>query len=165
MKRSLVIVSVIIAILLGGQGQALAADFARPFEDDIAAYTFEENGERCITVTVGPFGQAAKGCFTRYGDIWRIQDSLFNGDETFIYWENWLLDGTTWRPYRHGECNNNLDSPNWGQCNKDLYESSSVNYYGSKGSRVRFQVCNRDILGNRCNPSDISQAPWINNNA
>jgi hypothetical protein len=166
MRRTVVMAFAIGILLLGSQGQALATDFPKPFEDDVASYTFEENGDKCTTVSKPPFGGlSAKGCFVKYGDIWRIQDGSTDGDQTFIYWENWLHDGSTWRPYRHGECNNNLNAPNWGQCNKDLYENSSTNYYGGRGSRVRFQVCTRDIMGNYCIPEDIGGATWVSNDS
>ncbi|WP_146605617.1 hypothetical protein [Micromonospora craterilacus] len=169
MKRAIAIAAVVLTILVGGQSQALAATFARPFEDNIATFTYDSGGDACseawaLVPTIG-WVMTAKGCFNKYGDIWRIQDGFADGSQTFIYWENWLKDGSTWRPYRHGECNNNLGAPSWGSCNKDYYESSSTNYYGDKGSRIRFQTCRRAPLDNVCTPGSIDAAPWIHNNA
>ncbi|MEU0373639.1 hypothetical protein ABZ070_25915 [Streptomyces sp. NPDC006283] len=164
-------IAVIFTVLIAGQGQALAADFEKPFEDQMSTLSYESAGESCSEVFVWnpkslSYDRTAKGCFSRYGDKWSIQDSLAEGNQTFIYWENWLRDANGgWQPYRHGWCNNNLGAPNWGACNKDYYESSSTNYYKGQGSRVRFQTCRRDLLNTSCTPSDISDAPWINNNA
>lgn len=169
-RRYFAIVAAIVTLLLGGQGQSLAADFEKPFEDEMSLLAYESNGESCSEVFVWnpkslSYDKTAKGCFTRYGDVWRIQDSLADGNQTFIYWENWLWNGSSWQPYRSGWCNNNHGAPNWGQCNKDYYESSSTNYYGDQGSRIRFQTCRRDLINTSCTPSSIGSAPWINNNA
>ncbi|GAA0739704.1 hypothetical protein GCM10010199_63940 [Dactylosporangium roseum] len=163
------IAAVIIAVLIGGQGQALAAaGFVKPFEDDISTITYETGGEYCteqwnVVPEVG-YIMTAKGCFTRHGDVWRVQDGFAEGGQTFIYWENWLWNGSSWQPFRHGWCNNDLGAPHWGTCNKDYYESSSANYYNHKGSKIRFQVCRRYVVANSCNPGSIEEAPWINNN-
>ncbi len=169
MKKVFAVAVVVLAILLGGQSPALAAEFEKPFEDNISTFTYESTGDACSEVYVWnprsiSYDKVAKGCFAKYGDSWRIQDSLADGDQTFIYWENWLWNGSSWQPYRFGECSNNLGAPQWGACNKDYYESSSTNYYGGKGSRIRFQTCRRDLINTACTPSSISQAPWINNN-
>ncbi|MEH6374324.1 hypothetical protein V7793_08295 [Streptomyces sp. KLMMK] len=141
--------------------------FLRPMEDDMATATSARPlpGDHCEKVEdgAGP-GNVAYGCFKTYGDSWIIQDSKGEGAQTYIYWENWLYDGARWRPYRHGRCNNDLGAPNWGQCNKDYYESGSTNYFGKKGSQMRFQVCDRHpFLPDMCSPTDIVGAPWISN--
>jgi hypothetical protein len=172
MKRILAVAAVMLVVLVGGQGEALAVVFEKPFEDNIAvaAHVEDPNGEQCQENWVmepPPFlwTMVAKGCFTRYGDVWAIQDSFGDTYQTFIYWENWIRDGASWRPYRYGECSNNLGAPNWGKCNKDYYESSSTNFYGGTGSRIRFQVCRRQPWATTCNPGSINDAAWINNNA
>jgi hypothetical protein len=168
--RSVVAVgAVIFTVLIAGQGQSFAADFEKPFEDELSMPAYEL-GSKCSEVFVWnprslSFDKVAKGCFTISEDKWSIQDSLADGDQTFIYWENWLWNGSSWKPYRYGECSNALGAPNWGACDKDYYESSSTNYYNSKGSRIRFQTCRRDLVNTACTPGSISDAPWINNNA
>ncbi|MFI8090905.1 hypothetical protein ACIF9R_21720 [Streptomyces sp. NPDC086080] len=162
--------AVAFTVLIAGQGQAFAIEFEKPFEDQMSTFTYDSSAERCSEVVIWnpkslSYDRTAKGCFTRHGDKWTIQDSLAEGNQTFVYWENWLKNGSTWAPYRSGWCNNNLGAPNWGVCNKDYYESSSTNYYGSEGSRIRFQTCRRDLINTVCTPSNISDAPWINNNA
>jgi hypothetical protein len=107
----------------------------------------------------------AKGCFTKHDDVWHILDAAVDGQQTFIYWENWLKAGSSWKPYRSGWCNNDLGGANWGKCNKNYYESSSKNYYGSKGSRIRFQTCRRNFLLTNCTPGSIDDAVWIDNDA
>ncbi|MFF7791581.1 hypothetical protein [Streptomyces sp. NPDC007991] len=169
-RSAVAVFAFVFTILIARQGQSFAVDFEKPFEDTISTLTYDSDGEKCSEVFVWnpksvSYDKVAKGCFTRYGDKWSIQDSLAEGDQTFIYWENWLWNGSSWMPYRYGECSNNLGAPNWGACNKDYYESSSTNYYKDQGSRVRFQTCRRDLLNTACTPSNISDAPWINNNA
>lgn len=115
MKRAIAVATAFLTVLIGGQSQALAASFAKPFEDDLATFTYDSGGDYCseswaLVPTVG-WVMTAKGCFSKYGDVWRIQDGFADGSQTFIYWENWLKDGSTWRPYRYGECNNNLSAP------------------------------------------------------
>ncbi|WUH89828.1 hypothetical protein OG900_06640 [Streptomyces sp. NBC_00433] len=169
-RSVLAVAAVIFTVLIAGQGQSFGVDFEKPFEDQISTLSYDTGGESCLDDYVWnpksiSYDKIARGCFTRNGDVWRIQDSLADGDQTFIYWENWLWNGSSWMPYRSGWCSNNLGAPNWGVCNKDYYESSSTNYYKHTGSRIRFQVCRRDLVNTGCNPGSISDAPWINNNA
>jgi len=170
MKRTLAVAAVILAVLIGGQGQALAANFEKPFEDEMATQTFAPGSpsacsEQWNFIPEAGYIMTAKGCFTKYGDVWHILDAAVDGQQTFIYWENWLWNGSSWKPYRSGWCNNDLGGNNWGKCNKDYYESSSTNYYGGKGSRLRFQVCRRNFVGTNCTPGSIDGAAWINNDA
>lgn len=172
MKRTLAIAAVILAVLVGGTGQAVAADFENSFEDDPASITSETGTVNCAEtwalIPVAGYVMTAKGCFTKNDDLWYIQDAFPDGSQTFVYWENWLWSGdgpgAQWKPYRYGECTNNLNAPNWGKCNKNYYESSSTNFYGGKGSKIRFQTCRRVPADNVCNPVSIEDAPWINNN-
>ncbi|MEU5781955.1 hypothetical protein [Micromonospora lupini] len=172
MKRTLSVVAVILAVLLGAQGQALAANFAKPFEDDTGPVTSGSGGDSCSEVwaftPVAGYVLRAKGCFSKNGDIWRVQDAFPDGTQTFVFWENWLWSGdgpgAQWKPYRYGECTNSSGSDTWARCNKDYYESSNTNVYGGKGSKIRFQTCRRVPADNVCTPASIEEAPWINNN-
>ncbi|MFI0504219.1 hypothetical protein ACH3WN_15430 [Streptomyces albogriseolus] len=144
--------------------------FEKPFEDEPATHSYDSGDGLCSEVFVWnprsiSYDKVAKGYCTKNEDKWSTQDSLSDGDQTFVYWENRYWNGSSWKPYRYGSCSNNLGAPNWGTCKKNYCESSSSNYYGSKGSGIRFQTCRRELVNTACTPSNISDAAWINNNA
>ncbi|WP_298183229.1 hypothetical protein [Saccharomonospora sp.] len=58
-----------------------------------------------------------------------------DGASAVVYWDNYR-DGEL---YRYGRCENRLGSGNWGVCNKNYYE----------GSTLEYQVCVQDFSENR----------------
>lgn len=104
----------------------------------------------CMSVTSG------NGCFRKYGDqFWvRNWDSPRVGLE--VRWENDLWDGNRWQTYRLGSCSAyKLRTGQWGACNKDFYENTSTNKWGSRGSRLRWQI----VAGTTFGP----WSPWYLN--
>jgi hypothetical protein len=98
-------------------------------------------------------------CFEYYGDRLWVMDELDDNGSLDLQWQNQLWTGSKWDLYRHGSCITDYTYPlyEWQTCNKDFYESSSTNYYGAQGSRVRWRVCD---------PYDYCYAwtSWHNNN-
>lgn len=102
-----------------------------------------------ICESVGlPTSRFAGGCFKRYGDEWWVTQNALYGEKVYVDWENYLLapgpffGGSHWELYRTGRCYlNTLSEFAWGVCNKDYYEHSSTNFYGLKGSQLRWRVC------------------------
>ncbi|WP_329375092.1 hypothetical protein [Streptomyces sp. NBC_01483] len=106
------------------------------------------------------FGNQA--CFRKNGDQWFVYDGSEDLLSPEAEWQNRLAydNGNTWQNspiYRSGSCENLWPAGNWGVCNKDYYESSSLNKIGGHGSQVRFRLCpNRDFCS--------GWSGWIDNN-
>ncbi|MGJ7908063.1 hypothetical protein ACOQFL_16480 [Actinopolyspora sp. H202] len=66
---------------------------------------------------------AVEICYEAAGDHWWVQDQASDGASAVVYWEN-LRSGSL---YRSGFCVNSLSSGQWGQCNKNYYENSTLN--------------------------------------
>lgn len=105
----------------------------------------------------------AAGCFRKYGDSWYVQDEGADGLQTYVKWTNQLYNSSgNWVNYRTGTCHNQLGAYNWGVCNKDYYEDSSVNALGGVGSRVSFEVCVDGVISDTC----VAYAGgWVYNDA
>jgi hypothetical protein len=69
----------------------------------------------------------AEACFEKYGDKWYVKDTKSDGHSATASWINYLSDGRSWIPYRHGSCVNKSGAGKWGLCNKDYYEDSTTN--------------------------------------
>ncbi len=101
-------------------------------------------------------GEGTYVCFQKDGDkIW-VEDTAADGVSADGRWENYLWDGSNWTLYRQGACLNKLSYGHWGYCDKDFYEDTSTNHYGSKGSGIRLYPC-----GAICD----ADYQWIRNNA
>ncbi|MFD4643079.1 hypothetical protein ACFWN2_37615 [Lentzea sp. NPDC058436] len=61
-------------------------------------------------------------CYEKGGDHWWVQDQDSDGESAGVYWQNYR-DGAL---YRDGWCMTSLGTGNWGQCNKDYYEDSTL---------------------------------------
>ncbi|MDN0201220.1 hypothetical protein [Streptomyces sp. S.PNR 29] len=106
-----------------------------------------------------------QACFRKNGDQWFVYDGEADLLSPYVNWQNRLSydNGSTWQsiPYRSGKCRNSWPNGNWGVCNKDFYESSSLNKIGGHGSQVRFQLClTSGFDGNGC----YAWSNWIDNN-
>jgi hypothetical protein len=102
-------------------------------------YAVEVSGEPPFEAYCGTIEQA---CFERHGDRWWARDVENDGVARLeIKWENRLWNGSAWALYRQGSCITDLGYFQWGVCNKDYYESGSVNAYGYRGSSLRWQFC------------------------
>ncbi|MFI0106778.1 hypothetical protein ACH4NW_00240 [Streptomyces globisporus] len=103
---------------------------------------------------------AATGCFKPYGDVVFASDHSPDGNSVYTLWQNQLRDGTgTWGLYRKGKCSYSGGSFSMGSCNKEMYEHSSRNAWGGKGSKVRVKACVADFGGDTCG----SWSSWIYN--
>ncbi|MFF3751859.1 hypothetical protein ACFYYH_15600 [Streptomyces sp. NPDC002018] len=72
-------------------------------------------------------------------------------------WQNELWDGQYWLAYRSGSCSaSQLNTGQWGVCNKDLYENTSINHYEGRGSKVRWRIVACTSIG--------EWSPWHANN-
>jgi hypothetical protein len=119
-----------------------------PEYDYAVAATPPSSGLTCVSAS------GAKACFQKYGDkIW-ILDTSGTTYAAVAPWENYLWNGSSWQLYRTGNCYNRLGKGVWGVCNKDFYEDSSTNAYGSTGSGLRLWAENLDW----------SDYIWIRNN-
>lgn len=90
---------------------------AAEYELDIAkAGTPPSSGLNCRSIT------GARVCFEHYGDKWWVRDTASDGASAVVLWDNYR-NGSL---YRQGECQNRLGSGNWGVCNKNYYEDSTL---------------------------------------
>ncbi|MEF2528980.1 MULTISPECIES: hypothetical protein [Streptomyces] len=106
----------------------------------------------CMSVTSG------NGCFRKYGDQFWVRNWDSPGTGLEVRWENALWDGSRWQTYRTGSCSAyELNTGQWGVCNKDFYENSSTNKWGFKGSQVRWRI----VAGTSFGP----WSPWHLNDA
>jgi hypothetical protein len=121
-------------------------------EDAVAGTPPSFGSGECISTTGG------EACFQKHGDkIW-VKDTQSDGYPAIGSYENYLWDGSSWQPYRTGDCYNRLTAGHWGYCNKDFYEdSTNPNAFGSQGSGIRLYVC-----GDGSCPDNYV---WIRNNA
>jgi hypothetical protein len=111
------------------------ASAAATLEIDRAKKGTYPGGLSCVTVT------GAQACFEAYGDKWWVKDTVADGASAVVYWDNYR-NGSL---YRIGRCENRLGSGNWGVCNKNYYEGSTLDY----------QVCVEDFSEGeliRCSP-------------
>jgi hypothetical protein len=164
MRRLLLVAAATLTLLMGFAAPAYAYDFVYPVaDDDIGAASGAYPISSPCGHVDGPFGVAGRACFEKTGDIFHVKSEVTN--QIYVYWENWLWNGSAWKAYRHGRCNNQNGAGTWVTCNKDFYESSSTNYFSKKGSRLRFQTCIRYATPDSCNPGSISDAGWFHNDA
>ena len=80
----------------------------------------------------------ALACYYQASDTWYVQDTAADGASAEARWENYR-NGVL---YRSGICRNSLGNGNWGACNKNYYEDSTLwwracVYNGSAGTLVR----------------------------
>ncbi|MEV4624775.1 hypothetical protein AB0J90_00595 [Micromonospora sp. NPDC049523] len=146
MRRLLAIIATAAALVVGGAIAPTAAS-AAAYEANYAVSASYIQGD-CIGT------QELDGCFKKYGDQWGSQS--WSSGTTRLEWQNQLWNGSRWVLYREGVCINNLGLGEPGVCNKDYYEDSSLNAYGSYGSRVRMSLCNTTCSG---------WSSWLYNNA
>lgn len=119
-------------------GAQLSADASlNPYEWDtaVAGTPPQDFSGGCVTMT------GAKACFEKNGDKWWVLDTVGDGHSATASWENWLYDGVEWVVWRSGSCVNKLGKGNWGVCNKEYYENSTINVYGFAGSEVFWEAC------------------------
>lgn len=129
---------------------------AVPMENDTAVRDTSSDSGSCITTG----NIAATGCFKPYGDVVFAQDISPDANDVYTLWQNQLRDSTgTWALYRNGKCTYTGGSISKGACNKEMYEYSSTNAWGGKGSRVRVKACVIDFGDDTCS----SWSGWINN--
>ncbi|WP_019854254.1 hypothetical protein [Actinopolyspora mortivallis] len=64
----------------------------------------------------------AIACFEPYGDKYWVKDTVADGHSAAADWDNYR--NGNW--YRQGGCVNSLGKGNWGVCNKNHYEDSTV---------------------------------------
>lgn len=127
-----------------------------PVESDLAE-SFGPPGQEALCT----YANIAAGCFRPYGDVLYVQDSRANLSSPYLHWQNQLRGPNgSWTLYRAGKCWNMLDAPNWGICNKDFYEHSTVRSDGGKGSQLRWRLCSPAAAGN---DSCTAWTGWINN--
>ncbi|EID52706.1 hypothetical protein [Saccharomonospora xinjiangensis] len=89
------------------------------YELDLAvAGTPPSSGLVCKSVT------GAYACFEHYGDKWWVKDTATDGASAVVIWDNYR-NGSL---YRQGECQNRLGSGQWGVCNKNYYEDSTLDW-------------------------------------
>ncbi|NUT50922.1 MAG: hypothetical protein HOV94_26995 [Saccharothrix sp.] len=148
-----------VVVLLGGA--VLSASSASA---DVGVQTYEldyaspASGEPPVAGTLCD-SQLLRVCFAKYGDVWWVKDTTNDGYYNLeLQWENRLFDGSAWFLYREGSCTSQLGYNNYGTCNKDYYESSSLNKWDSYGSQVRFRPCTG---ASSCG----SWSSWIDNDA
>ena len=138
--------------LSGGIIAALPASAADVSPSAVARFAvagtpdFVHNIIYCVSTT------GARACFQPYGDKLWVKGRVASAD-----WENYLRDRTgAWKEYRTGACLNHLRGGRWGYCKVNLYEETSKNPYGGKGSGVRLQAVGTD-------PRHPSSQIWIRN--
>ena len=81
----------------------------------------------------------ARACFQAYGDRWWVQDTAPDSASAEARWRNYHSDGSL---HRLGVCRNSLGNGNWGVCNKNYNEGTSIQwracvYDGSRNVLVR----------------------------
>jgi hypothetical protein len=119
-RKSLSIVAVMVAIL-GSLVLGSPANAAPSFEFDHATSI---NGS--VTCVVNSNSHAC-GIFDPSGDHFYIGDASADGHSAAIYWHNYL-NSTTSTVYRLGACVNSLGNGKLGNCNKNFYEGSTVEW-------------------------------------
>ncbi|MEU4659480.1 hypothetical protein AB0G32_37055 [Streptomyces sp. NPDC023723] len=138
-------------LLTSGTASAVAweQDYATPYAGD---------NPGCDYLSPGP--QDSLACFVKYGDVLGVTYSDWFGDpmRTSVQWTNRLKNASgQWVTYRQGECfNDNGFSSYWSVCNKDFYESSSLNALGGRGSQLQIKACRLGVCA--------SPSAWIDNN-
>ncbi|MEV5084528.1 hypothetical protein AB0K74_39105 [Streptomyces sp. NPDC056159] len=91
---------------------------------------------------------SGNGCFRKYGDQFWVRNWDSPKVSLEVRWQNELWDGQRWQLYRLGTCSAyQLNTGQWGVCNKDFYENTSTNAYKSQGSRVRWQIVTGTTFG------------------
>ncbi|MGW4466166.1 hypothetical protein [Micromonospora sp. NPDC004704] len=147
MRRLLAIIGTTAMLMVGILVVPTAAS-AADYETDYVVPTTTPIVGPCLVI------QEAEGCFKEYGDQWSIRS--WTSGTVRVEWQNQLWDGSQWVLYRIGGCISNLGYGQSGVCNKDYYESSSRNYFGSYGSRIRWSTCA---------PTCSGWGTWVNNNS
>lgn len=126
------------------------------WEEDWAV-PYDRDNPGCDNVAVGP-NAMVHACFVKYGDVLGVtSDGWGEGARTSIQWSNRLKNRSgSWVLYRQGECfNDNGDLWDWSVCNKNFYESSSLNDLDGRGSQLSFKACREGRCGN--------PTGWVNN--
>jgi hypothetical protein len=114
-----------------------------------AADTYEKNnavaGNLPSSVSAADCVQTegAKVCFQSNSDTWWVKDTAADGASAEAMWSNWLDGQLDSEAYRSGSCRNTLGNGQWGYCNKNYYEGSSLRaqpavWDRSAGVAVRF---------------------------
>ncbi|MFJ8085342.1 hypothetical protein ACIQ6Y_32700 [Streptomyces sp. NPDC096205] len=125
-------------------------------ENDTAVRDTSDAGDGCITMG----NLSATACFKPYGDVVFAVDMLPDAYSVYALWQNELRNSVgTWGLYRNGKCSWSGSAPSKGSCNKDMYEHSSSNAWGGKGSRVRVKACTNDLGDDTCS----GWSSWIYN--
>jgi hypothetical protein len=94
----------------GGPTAAVAGEFNQ------AVAGSPPSGLPCIATT------GAIACYQEYGDRWWVKDTALDSASAEAVWENYRNG----RLYRSGICRNSLGNGNWGVCNKNYYEDSTI---------------------------------------
>ncbi|MFJ8795802.1 hypothetical protein [Streptomyces sp. NPDC102462] len=136
-RKALVVLAAACAITLTAGNSASADDEGSEYAAWYSVGPAAPEGTIC-----GPSDlDGNRACFRKNGDQWFIYDGSAGGWPS-VDWENQLVDKDgIWHSYRSGECVNPWPYDNWGVCNKDYYESSTLNKLGGRGSQVRFRLC------------------------
>ncbi|WP_028662054.1 hypothetical protein [Saccharomonospora saliphila] len=123
------VVAALFTVLLTGTATASMAPTPTPESVDTAAADYELN----YAVAGSPAGadlvcgsvNAVQVCYQAYGDRWWIRDTAADGASAAVDWDNYR-NGSL---YREGMCVNSLGQGQWGQCNKNYYEDSTLYGY------------------------------------
>jgi hypothetical protein len=101
--------------LVGGAAPALAAD-----DTNRATAGSKPGGIPCIDN-----GSGAIACFQSRGDKVWVKDDKADGHSAINVWSQYLGPGE----YREGWCRNTLGAGRWGYCNKEMRESTYIEFW------------------------------------
>jgi len=135
-KAVLLALSAVFAVVVGAllPGAAAAEETAAPERTmtavDVGAAALEVN--YAVAGSLPPRSElschwrsAVEICYEAYGDRWWVQDQDADGASAAVHWFNYRSGSL----YRTGLCVNSLGNGEWGQCNKNYYENSTL--YGN----------------------------------
>ncbi len=145
MKRTplacLIVLNVLVAACGGSESSSMSFETAQTYspliqsrahkmklsELDVSPLlAFEWNDAVAGTPPSGMPSVSITGADTRFrgkGDEWWVKDTSRDGYSAVARWWNYLADGTL---HRQGACKNSMGYGDWGICNKDYSESSTV---------------------------------------
>jgi len=124
-----VLVALLGSVLVGAAPASASSSRAAPidplYEWNIAKRANPPAGLICPTLRVGGENRVF-ACFERDGDkIWVLDTGRGDGRSATGAWKNYVNG----RLYRHGACVNKLGTGNWGVCDKNMRESSTIYMY------------------------------------
>jgi hypothetical protein len=125
MKRGMIsvaaaTVAMLTAVVFGAAAPAQAAPTYEWNTAAAASYTSAIQDMPCVSLT------GAQACWQQNGDDMWVYDSEPDGNSATFSWYNYNKAGTL---VRQGSCVNKRGAYNWGKCNKDFAEGTSIEFF------------------------------------